>query len=188
MNYYFVDYENVKVDGFNGINKLTEDDVIMIFYSQNAESLTFGLHRRLCESKAQISYHKVEVGSKNALDFQLVSYLGYILHENKDNSAHFFIITKDNGFTCLANYWNKKGFDVLIVQDMTGQITLKEDDLKTQVKKYIKSKEDIDIAAKYIKQYKTKQGISNALTKYYKDGKKSSEIYKAIKPLLTDKK
>ena len=71
---------------------------------------------------------------------------------------------------------------------MTGQITLKEDDLKAQVKKYIKNKEDIDIAAKYIKQYKTKQGISNALTKYYKDGKKSSEIYKAIKPLLTDKK
>ena len=56
MNYYLVDYENVKSHGLDGITSLDSSDVLVIFYSENADSLTFGLHRRLNESKAKISY------------------------------------------------------------------------------------------------------------------------------------
>lgn len=31
MNYYLVDYENVKVDGLNGVDKLSESDTVIIF-------------------------------------------------------------------------------------------------------------------------------------------------------------
>ena len=41
---------------------------------------------------------------------------------------------------------------------------------------------------KFIRQYKTKQGINNALNKEFKDSKRTSEIYSAIKPLIADKK
>ena len=46
----------------------------------------------------------------------------------------------------------------------------------------------MDIVVKYIQQYKTKLGINNALAKQFKDSKKASEIYNAIKPLIADKK
>ena len=48
----------------------------------------------------------------------------------------------------------------------------------------------VEEVLKTIQQYKTKQGIMNALMKKYPsaDNKKSSKIYKTIKPLLSDKK
>ena len=82
---FLVDYENVKTQGLNGISKLTESDTVCIFYSENADNMTFGLHRRLMETKANVQYQKVEVGYKNALDFQLSSYLGYVISQNKFN-------------------------------------------------------------------------------------------------------
>lgn len=39
----------------------------------------------------------------------------------------------------------------------------------------------------YIKKYKTKQGINNALVKRYRS-EKAGEIYKIVKPLLVNKK
>ena len=54
MAIYLIDYENVHVDGLKGVAKLTDDDFVCIFYSENQDKLTFGLHRRLCESNAKI--------------------------------------------------------------------------------------------------------------------------------------
>ena len=87
MGYYFVDYENVKIDGLNGINKLEPSDKVCIFYSEHADTLTFDLHKRLNESKATITFQKVEVGHKNALDFQLVTFLGYEIASKKEEKV-----------------------------------------------------------------------------------------------------
>lgn len=191
MNYYFVDYENVKTQGLNGVNKLPEEDVVCIFYSENADSLTFGLHRRLNESKATLLFQKVDVGQKNALDFQLSSYMGYVICENMDNPYDYYIVTKDRGYESLVNYWKKRKINVNIVIDVAKQNEQSiQDELVKQVEDLIKDKSDASEIAKMIRQYKTKQGLNNALMKKYpsKDNKKSSEIYAAIKPLIADKK
>ena len=191
MNYFFVDYENVKTHGLDGISKLNDDDVVCIFYSDNADSLTFGLHRRLNESKASILYQRVEVGSKNALDFQLASYLGYIIHENINKPYKYFIVTKDNGFSSLVGYWARRKIDIVMVMDVAGKNEkLELMELKSQVEKVISEKDLLEQVVKIIKQYKTKQGINSALMKQFpsKDNKKSSELYNAIKPILSDKK
>lgn len=41
MNYYLVDFENVKKDGLDGIHKLEQEDRVCILYSKNADSITF---------------------------------------------------------------------------------------------------------------------------------------------------
>ena len=82
MSIFLVDYENVSASGLDGLEKLTEEDVVYIFYTENADRLTFDAHRRLLESRAAVRYYKVESGTKNALDFQLVSFLGYLIREN----------------------------------------------------------------------------------------------------------
>ncbi|MCQ2081745.1 MAG: PIN domain-containing protein [Lachnospiraceae bacterium] len=191
MNYYLVDYENVKTQGLNGVNKLPKEDVVCIFYSENADNLTFGLHRRLNESKANIIFQKVEVGHKNALDFQLSSYLGYIIHENFDTPYDYYIVTKDKGYESLANYWKKRKVNVSLVVDVAKQSEQSaKNALEKQVAELIMDKSEAGNICNIIQQYKTKQGINNALMKKYpsKDNKKSSEIYTAIKPLLAEKK
>lgn len=196
MNFYLVDYENVKTHGLDGVNKLTSEDAVYIFYSEKADSLTFGLHRRLNESKATIQFQKVEVGTKNALDFQLSSFLGYLICQNQgQENCNFYIVTKDNGFASLITYWARKKINISIVADVSKQFTNnntteESDEITTEVAKLINDQEIVTTVVTYIRQYKTKQGINNALMKKYpsKDHKKASEIYNLIKPLIADKK
>ena len=106
MSIFLVDYENVSASGLDGLEKLTEEDVVYIFYTENADRLTFDAHRRLLESRAAVRYYKVESGTKNALDFQLVSFLGYLIREN--GSSAYYIISKDNGFDSVLHFWTKQ--------------------------------------------------------------------------------
>ena len=120
MAYYLIDFENVKSRGMEGVELLAEEDTVCIFYSDNADSMTFDLHRKLNETKAQIIYHKVAVGTKNALDFQLATYLGYLICEQQREGIHpdYFIVTKDNGFTSLMVYWKAQGVPVRITRNL----------------------------------------------------------------------
>ena len=107
MATYMIDYENVKTGGLNGISRLTAEDRVIIFYSENANRLTFDLHRRLMECPAKIEYREVLVGGHNALDFQLVTYLGYLIA--KDPMGQYLIISYDRGFEYVVNFWRKDG-------------------------------------------------------------------------------
>ena len=120
MAYYLIDFENVKSRGMEGVELLTEEDTVCIFYSDNADSMTFDLHRKLNETKANIIYHKVAVGTKNALDFQLATYLGYLICEQQRGGIHpdYFIVPKDNGFTSLMVYWKAQGVPVRITRNL----------------------------------------------------------------------
>ena len=310
MAYYLIDFENVKSRGMEGVELLTEEDTVCIFYSDNADSMTFDLHRKLNETKANIIYHKVAVGTKNALDFQLATYLGYLICGQQNEGIHpnYFIVTKDNGFTSLMVYWKAQGVPVRIIRNLlwgknpvaeqnllteeeneaetvvttaedvaeqpqptqpepveetkesaqpepekadaleepaqpepetvdepaqpvkkpsrkksnTRKKSVAKTDDKTAEKKSAEKKptekkpaekkpaekksaeepDELTLAVekvltdqtivpqvvKFIRQYKTKQGINNALNKEFKDSKRTSEIYSAIKPLIADKK
>ena len=120
MAYYLIDFENVKSRGMEGVELLSEEDTVCIFYSDNADSMTFDLHRKLNETKAEIIYHKVAVGTKNALDFQLATYLGYLICEQQREGIHpnYFIVTRDNGFTSLMVYWKGQGVPVRIIRNL----------------------------------------------------------------------
>lgn len=145
MKYYLVDYENTNVNGLNGITNLTDTDVVCIFYSENAQNISFGLHRRLNESKAKKIYQRVEVGTKNALDFQLSSYLGYIIKENSENQYDYYIVAKDDGYKALSLYWKRKKINVSIIEDISNKNNqnenkkelLKETKIKPNEKKEI---------------------------------------------------
>ena len=135
MAYYLIDFENVKSRGMEGVELLTEEDTVCIFYSDNADSMTFDLHRKLNETKANIIYHKVAVGTKNALDFQLATYLGYLICEQQREGIHpnYFIVTKDNGFTSLMVYWKAQGVPVRIIRNLLwGKNPAAEQNLLTE--------------------------------------------------------
>lgn len=187
MNYYLIDYENVKADGLIGIEELDKDDVVHVFYSENADKLTFDVMQMIMKSKARIIYQKVKVGHKNALDFQLSSYLGYLIGTNAGWQYDYYIVSKDNGFDILASFWNEQNVKVREVPGISIQKReAMEKELTEKVETALGSSEDAATVTKIITSYKTKQGINNALQKKFPDRVK--EIYRAIKPLITDKK
>ena len=187
MGYYLVDFENVKKDGLDGIHKLEPEDRVCILYSKNADSITFEQHKKIMESKADIELCKVDVGSKNALGFLIA---------NKAADS-YYIVSKDKGFEILSGYWKSRGVSVTLIADIMGRSHDQEtQELKKRLQEtlteILRENDDVtvDEVLKTIQQYKTKQGIMNALMKKYPsaDNKKSSKIYKTIKPLLSDKK
>ena len=118
---FFVDYENVNISGLDGLLTLNPTDEVFIFYSENADCITFDVHRNLNETKAKVNFQKVEVGSKNALDFQLSSYLGFVISENlnKGNeNVSYFLVTNDLGFSCLITFWNNKNVNISMVNNL----------------------------------------------------------------------
>lgn len=120
MAYYLVDYENVKADGMCGVDELGKKDYVCIFYSENASTLTFGLHESLNRSKAKIVLQKVEVGVKNALDFQLSTYLGYLISENEGKNETYYIVSEDKGLAILTGYWAERGEQVKTAPDIAA--------------------------------------------------------------------
>lgn len=103
MSVFLVDYENTH--SLSGIATLSKDDKVVIFYSQNANSLTFDTHKRIMESPATVEYKYVGTGSQNALDFQLSTYLGYLVSAHKDSDEKIVIVSRDKGFNNVVSFW-----------------------------------------------------------------------------------
>ncbi|MBR3570001.1 MAG: hypothetical protein IKN96_04240 [Oscillibacter sp.] len=199
MNFFLVDYENVHANGLNGISGLSEEDKVIIFYSEKAETITFGMHRRLNESKAEISFQKVPTGGKNALDFQLCTYLGYLICQNAQHLAAYYIVSGDQDYSVISDYWSRQNVTVSMLPSisefsaLTKEMFLKSpESLRAQLKNLLpeKYKAHIPLISDIIRRCKTKQGVNGELVRAFHEGADNSapsEIYRCVKPLLTDK-
>lgn len=105
MSVFLIDYENVRTAAFNGLEDLNESDRVIIFYTGNSDNLTFSLMERLISAKAEVEYKKVNCGGKNSLDFQLCSYLGYLIGTSRD--TRFCIVSRDKGFLSMLSLWGE---------------------------------------------------------------------------------
>ena len=74
------------------------------------------------------------MGTKNALDFQLATYLGYIICENEKagKEAYYYVVTKDHGFSSLVTYWTKRGIDIALVGSLSSGKIGKEQEISTK--------------------------------------------------------
>lgn len=105
MTVYLVDFENVRSEGLKGVEQLTSEDKVVIFYSKNADAITFDVHTLLSKSSAEIETYRILRGGHNSLDFQLATYLGYLVMEN--SYKEIVIISRDKGFLCVTNFWEE---------------------------------------------------------------------------------
>ena len=105
MNIYLIDFENVGETSLNGIEDLNPDDKVYIFYSNKIKINLF--------SRAEIGFINTnkpanisENQKRNYLDFQLATFLGFLI-SNK-NECNYHIISKDQGYISLINFWKNK--------------------------------------------------------------------------------
>lgn len=102
MRYFFIDLENVKSEGLEGVLSLGNEDNVIIFYSENAMNLTIPALENLNNSKASKKFIKTNYIGKNAMDFQIVSLFGAMIERNKQGS--YYIISQDNGFRSAVSF------------------------------------------------------------------------------------
>lgn len=104
---YFIDSENVG-DNWLSLLKCDEDE-ILVFYTTKTPYMNYESLIQLKESPKEVNFIKCFEGA-NALDFQLVSELGYRLRDNSDNE--FIIVTNDTGFDAVVRYWQSRDYSV----------------------------------------------------------------------------
>ena len=103
MKYYLLDYENVNSSGLDGLDELSADSRIVLFYTRNSSKIDLGSVNMLRGMKGELSIIEVHHG-KQALDIQLASYLGYLIGtEPKD--TEYYIISKDKGYRNVQSFW-----------------------------------------------------------------------------------
>lgn len=125
MAIYLVDYENTHYLG--GISGLSENDTVVVFYTQNSSSLSFDAHKEILQAQAKILYKYVDNGGKNALDFQLSTYLGCLIGEKQADEQQLYIVSKDKGFYYVSKFWEReKGIRVTVLPSLTEQPKAKQ--------------------------------------------------------------
>ena len=106
MAIYFVDYENVGSTGIEGIDTLSADNKVHIFYSVKADTMKMDQVIQLMRVAADVEFHDVTMrGQKNALDFQLIAML-YFTKKDEDTC---YIISKDQGYDAAIIFGRKIG-------------------------------------------------------------------------------
>lgn len=208
MDYFLIDFENVRTDGIKDLKGVKEGDAMIIFYSENCKSITLDVLDSIVALNLKYSSFKVKIGTKNALDFQLTSYLGYLIGQS-GMDTNYYIVSDDKGFEVVADFWKEQNVSVNCISlkelapNTKTEITKVAKKAETRKKKSKVSSEDIATldeiktligkdnepseVLKIFNQYKTKQAICNGMAKHFKDSKKASEIYKKLKPLLKEK-
>lgn len=200
MSYYFIDFENTTEQGLDGIETLSEKDEVHILYSKSAEKLRFRYCEKLVNTKAHIKMYEVDVGSPNALDFQLVTLLGFMVNKNTEENVEYFIVSKDHGYDCVTSFWKKqkgiKAFRIEKLKDKSAVLNgervpslVKTDTIwsKSAIEKWLKQrgfKRDISIISSAIIAAETKCELNILLCKQL-ENQKVSGILKKLRPLFT---
>ncbi len=102
----YVDFENIKIKGLEGIEELTRDDMLFLFHSMNADTITISLAEKIKSSKAKIEMIKCTTGV-NAMDFVISTLIGNHI-ANDNNKIKYFIVSNDKGYQAIIDYWKDK--------------------------------------------------------------------------------
>lgn len=108
MAAYYVDYENVRSSGLTGLETLTGEDTVFLLYSEKADSLHFQDVQRILATEADLHVIKADVGTPNALDFELVTLLVHNLNHRDD--AQSYIISGDKGYRVAIRMAGRLGY------------------------------------------------------------------------------
>ena len=170
-NYYLIDYENIlsTSDICGVIEEIPSESVIFIFYSEVSKNIPIEALEILRKKQMTFLFNKAIVGTKNALDFQLSSYLGYLIRETKEQEAQYFIVSNDKGYDCLSEFYEREGISVsrmstLGIQNVKN--TIISSTSKEEICRYIGRDEDADFIREIFNESYSKLQINNSLILY----------------------
>ncbi len=188
---YLIDFENTGDSIFNELNSIESDSHLIIFYNESSSKMSVTQHINIEKSAIKREYIKIKSGGKNALDFQLCTYLGFLIA--KTDKQEYSIISKDLGFDSVCTFWKSRGITVKRLPTFNPNSAAKATtttsnstatDKNVELNKILGT--EANAVIKLINKYKTKQTINNTLVKLY-GSEKAGEIYRLIKPYIASK-
>lgn len=165
IRHFLVDSENVNDNWLMLFDMADEDDEIVVFYTKKSPHMSYMSVIRLMENnKINIRFEESYEGT-NALDFQLVSYMGYLMGRNDTHSENnssatpivtdtadvstsscadeYIIMSNDTGYDPAVRFWKDKGYAVRRFNvNFCKQAVQRRKNIKYQVVADIPSKED----------------------------------------------
>ncbi len=106
---YFIDSENVNDNWIDTIPEIKKSDEIKVFYTEKSTNVSYEKFSKIADGGASLNWIKCFTG-QNALDFQLVTDLGYSVAKGIKDT--FVIISNDKGYDAVVNYWVVKGINI----------------------------------------------------------------------------
>ncbi|MCR4791512.1 MAG: hypothetical protein K5871_02050 [Lachnospiraceae bacterium] len=106
---YLIDTENVRTVWTMLLDRMTVNDKIYVFYTMNSGNVSYEDLNGVISSGKSVELIQCHTG-KNGLDFQLVSYLGYLIRNNEN--ADYCIISDDSGYDAVIKFWEGRDVDV----------------------------------------------------------------------------
>ena len=113
VDHYLVDTENVGRDWVKLLDE-RENAVYHIFYTEKSPAIPIEDIELILEKQEYMKFIKCYTGT-NALDFQLGSWLGYMLATVPED--HYHIVSKDTGYDAVVKFWADRGMQI----DRSGQ-------------------------------------------------------------------
>ncbi len=118
---YLIDTENVRTVWTLLLDRMTLNDKIYVFYTMNSGNVSYEDLNGVISSGKNVELIQCHTG-KNGLDFQLVSYLGYLIRNNEN--ADYCIISDDSGYDAVIKFW--EGREVKVSRKTAFQISGKQ--------------------------------------------------------------
>lgn len=106
---YLVDTENVGSTWKDLLPVKTGSDQILLFFTENSPYVSYSDLQLILQFPDRFEMIKCNPG-KNGLDFQLVSYLGYLM--KTASKANYVIVSNDGGFDAVVKFWQERGMSV----------------------------------------------------------------------------
>ncbi len=191
---YLVDTENIGSAWKELLPQKGSKDMLLLFYTENSPGISYADLDAIRQYPS--SFEAIECfPGKNGLDFQLVSYLGYLIKSAP--KTDYVIVTNDTGYDAVVRFWTNRSLSV--IRKTKSELTIPEKTEETDVLGEIKAslkgllpEEYSDEAYvegifKIICDYDAKQlqALYQTLQKEYGQ-EAGSEIYRRIKPKLRE--
>lgn len=120
---YLIDSENMAGSIWGKVlTSLRSDDGMLVFYTKNSQAVSIASMLQLIHS-GRVEFVECTTGS-NALDFQLVSILGFLIGSTA--VKEYTIVSDDSGYDSVVNLWNQRGIQVRRIkkQDVSSEAVL----------------------------------------------------------------
>ena len=92
---FLVDGDNNIGTGLKGIEMLSEQDTVLVFYQK--EGLALSKIQKLCAgTRADVQYVESVRGGRNSIDFQIITELGVLVGRREADYA--YVISQDKGY------------------------------------------------------------------------------------------
>lgn len=187
---YLVDTENVGTAWKELLPQKGAKDVIILFYTEHSPGISYGDLNVIREYPSSFDMILCYPG-KNGLDFQMVSYLGYLIKTAP--KSEYIIVSNDTGYDAVVKFWSEREIEVCR-RSKSELLTPKEKqaedgDVKIMLKEALsetyQTDEYLEKIYQMLRNYSLKQlqGLYLALQKEL-GTEAGMEIYRQLKPQI----